>query len=219
MPSAAPRMSRSSFITVPGMPAADLGELESALRSLGAEVETREEFPGPQANFWVFLPPVIHWIVTHITWAEIAKATAEGFFMESGKQIYEGLQKALKGAKKRDYRFRTMAEQKENSGGKPAPLLTLEIEVAQPVHATKVKFIFPADLPEENWPAAIKSLLSTSAPKALADARRPPHVGEEGILLDENDEEYTAPDYVFIPGRGWVNAYSALDELIRQGKA
>ena len=218
MPAAAPRMSRSSFITVPGMPAADLGELESALRALGAEVETREEFPGPQANFWVFLPPVIHWIVTHITWAEIAKATAEGFFMESGKQIYEGLQKALKGAKKRDYRFRTAAEQKENSGGKPAPLLTLEIEVAQPVHATKVKFIFPADLPEENWPAAIKSLLSTSAPKALADARRPPHVGEEGILVDENGEEYTAPDYVFIPGRGWVNAYSALDELIRQGK-
>jgi hypothetical protein len=219
MPAPAPRPSRSSFITVPGMPAADLGELESALRALGSEVDTREEFPGPQANFWVFLPPVIHWIVTHITWAEIAKATAEGFFMESGKQIYEGLQKALKGAKKRDYRFRTAAEQKENAGGKPAPLLTLEIEVAQPVHATKVKFIFPADLPEENWPAAIKSLLSTSAPGALADARHPPHVGEDGILLDENDEEYTAPDYVFIPGRGWVNAYAALDELIRQGKA
>jgi hypothetical protein len=218
MSAAAPRLSRSSFIMVPGMPAADLGELESALRALGTEVDTRVEFPGPQANFWVFLPAAIHWIITHVTWAEIAKATAEGFFMESGKQIYEGLQKALKGAKKRDYRFRTAAEQKENSGGKAAPLLTLEIEVAQPVHASKVKFIFPADLPEENWPTAIKSLLSTSAPKALADARRPPHVGEDGILLDENDEEYTAPDYVFIPGRGWVNAYAALDELIRQGK-
>src|SRR3984957_7671481 len=141
MPAAAPRMSRSSFITVPGMPAADLGELESALRALGAEVETREEFPGPQMLLEWFLPAAIHWLVTHITGAEIAKATAEGFFMESGKQLYEGLQKALKGAKKRDYRFRTVAEQKADSGGKPAPLLTLEIEVAQPVHASKVKFI------------------------------------------------------------------------------
>jgi len=218
MPSAAPRLSRSSFIMVPGLPAADLDELEGALRALGSDVDTRVESPGPQMMLEWFLPAAIHWLVTHITWAEIAKATAEGFFMESGKQLYEGLQKALKGAKKRDYRFRTVAEQKADSGGKPAPLLTLEIEVAQPVHANKVKFIFPADLPEENWPAAIKSLLSTSAPKALADARRPPHVGEEGILVDENGEEYTAPDYVFIPGRGWVNAYAALDELIRQGK-
>lgn len=218
MPAPAPHASRSWFITVPGMPAADLGELESALRALGADVDTRVESPGPQANIFWFLPAAIHWLVAHVTWAEIAKATAEGFLAEVGKQIYEGLQKALKAAKKRDYRFRTFEEQKQNAGGKPAPLLTLEIEVAHPVHASKVKFIFPADLPEENWPAAIKSLLTTSAPKALADARHPPHVGEEGILLNDQDEEYVAPDYVFIPGRGWVNAYSALDELIRQGK-
>ena len=102
MPSAAPRLSRSSFIMVPGMPAADLDELERALRALGSEVDTRVESPGPQMMLEWFLPAAIHWLVTHITWAEIAKATAEGFFMESGKQLYEGLQKALKGAKKRD---------------------------------------------------------------------------------------------------------------------
>ncbi len=199
------------------MPAADLDELEGALRALGSDVDTRVESPGPQMMLEWFLPAAIHWLVTHITWAEIAKATAEGFHGVRQAALRRPAE-SVEGREERDYRFRTVAEQKADSGGKPAPLLTLEIEVAQPVHANKVKFIFPADLPEENWPTAIKSLLSTSAPKALADARRPPHVGEEGILVDENGEEYTAPDYVFIPGRGWVNAYAALDELIRQGK-
>ena len=217
MPSAAPRLSRSSFIMVPGMPAADLDELEGALRALGSDVDTRVESPGPQMMLEWFLPAVIHWLVTHITWAEIAKATAEGFFMESGKQLYEGLQKALKGAKKRDYRFRTVAEQKADSGGKPAPLLTLEIEVAQPVHANKVKFIFPADLPEENWPTAIKSLLSTSAPwrwrrtaPAARRRRRHPRRRERRRIHRARLRLHPRPRL--------GNAYAALDELIRQGK-
>src|ERR1700729_2379301 len=61
MPSAAPRLSRSSFITVPGMPAADLDELQGALRALGSDVDTRVESPGPQMMLEWFLPAAIHW--------------------------------------------------------------------------------------------------------------------------------------------------------------
>ena len=92
------------FISLfPGMPAADLDEFScrAALRALGSDVDTRVESPGPQMMLEWFLPAAIHWLVTHITWAEIANRTAEVFSWSPASSYYEGLQKALKGAKER----------------------------------------------------------------------------------------------------------------------
>ena len=206
----------TSLHTAPGFSRDDLATLSGALGDLGFDVHTKEVAPQPQMAVEWFLPAAITWLTSPAGMAVIGTATVTGVFTKVGEQIFTGLMKALKAGKKLDYRFRNSQEYETGAPGKAAPLIKVRVELPPGKQATAVQFIIPADLPEESWPTALKSLLETFGSEAIQAAQHPPHPGPDFLLVDDNGKHWRAPDYVYISGVGWVNAHEALDEIVQR---
>jgi hypothetical protein len=205
------------IVSNPAVHVSDLNPLADSLAEFGCEVERKVETPGPvmSADWW--LPAAVQLATNHEAWALLATSIVSGFFTKAGEHLYTGLKKALTSAKEANSRFRTSTDIELNRPGKAAPFLTVKISVPAPRRGTTVKFIIPADLPEESWLPAVKSLLGGSGASAIASAQQELHIGESHELVNASGEPQRPPDFVYLSEEiGWVNAYEALDEEIRK---